>query len=119
MLPTNLNANLKNDNVNDISCPHKSDVIWVCDSNLTWVLSKQQSDICNRNLTSISVTDPAKWDSVLTDEEVDKLAPLLGGDSLPFLVELGMDFQTWEQISHRQLERDLVKINRDILEERK
>ena len=61
--------------------------------------------------------DPEKWDLVPTDEDIDKLAPLIGGDSLHVLVELGMDFQAWEEISHRQTDRDLVKLNRDILEE--
>ncbi|XP_052079050.1 uncharacterized protein LOC127717451 [Mytilus californianus] len=58
-----------------------------------------------------------KWDKVLTEEHIDRLAPLVGNNSLPFLIELGMEFQTWEQIAHRQNERDLVRLNKDILEE--
>ncbi|XP_052079742.1 uncharacterized protein LOC127717916 [Mytilus californianus] len=61
--------------------------------------------------------EPEKWDLVPTAEHIDRLAPLVGKNSLPFLIELGMDFHTWEQISHRQNERDLVRLNRDILEE--
>ncbi|XP_071149436.1 uncharacterized protein [Mytilus edulis] len=58
-----------------------------------------------------------KWDIVPTEEHIDRLAPLVGNNSLPFLIELGMGFQTWEQITHRQNERDLVRLNKDILEE--
>ncbi|CAG2191944.1 unnamed protein product [Mytilus edulis] len=58
-----------------------------------------------------------KWDMVPTEEHIDRLAPLVGNNSLPFLIELGMEFQTWEQITHRQNERDLVRLNKDILEE--
>ncbi|CAC5383532.1 unnamed protein product [Mytilus coruscus] len=58
-----------------------------------------------------------KWDMILTEEHIDRLAPLVGNNSLPFLIELGMEFQTWEQITHRQNERDLVRLNKDILEE--
>ncbi|CAG2257185.1 unnamed protein product [Mytilus edulis] len=58
-----------------------------------------------------------KWDIVPTEEHIDRLAPLVGNNSLPFLIELGMEFQTWEQIIHRQNERDLVRLNKDILEE--
>ncbi|XP_076088718.1 uncharacterized protein LOC143059108 [Mytilus galloprovincialis] len=61
--------------------------------------------------------EPEKWDLVPTAEHIDRLAPLVGKYSLPFLIELGMDFNTWEQISHRQNERDLVRLNQDILEE--
>ncbi|VDI45636.1 Hypothetical predicted protein [Mytilus galloprovincialis] len=61
--------------------------------------------------------EPEKWDLVPTAEHIDRLAPLIGKNSLPFLIELGMDFNTWEQISHRQNERDLVRLNQDILEE--
>ncbi|VDI83980.1 Hypothetical predicted protein [Mytilus galloprovincialis] len=61
--------------------------------------------------------EPEKWDLVPTAEHIDRLAPLVGKNSLPFLIELGMDFNTWEQISHRQNERDLVRLNQDILEE--
>ena len=57
------------------------------------------------------------WDSPPTDQDIDKLAPLVGRRSLPFLVELGMDFAVWERIFYRQSERDLVKLNQDILEE--
>ncbi|VDI41415.1 Hypothetical predicted protein [Mytilus galloprovincialis] len=58
-----------------------------------------------------------KWNIVPTEEHIDRLAPLVGNNSLPFLIELGMEFQTWEQITHRQNERDLVRLNKDILEE--
>lgn len=58
-----------------------------------------------------------KWDMLLTEEHTDKLAPLVGNNSLQFLIEIGMEFKTWEQISHRQTELDLVKLNNDILEE--
>ncbi|XP_063417514.1 uncharacterized protein LOC134700071 [Mytilus trossulus] len=58
-----------------------------------------------------------KWDIVPTEEHIDRLAPLVGNNSLPFLIELGMGFQTWEQIIHRQNKRDLVRLNKDILEE--
>ncbi|XP_063417526.1 uncharacterized protein LOC134700086 [Mytilus trossulus] len=61
--------------------------------------------------------DADKWDTVPTEEHIDRLAPLIGNNSLPFLIELGMEFQTWEQITHRQNERDLVRLNKDILEE--
>lgn len=54
---------------------------------------------------------------VPTEEHIDILAPLVGNNSLPFLIELGMEFQIWEQISYRQNERDLVRLNKDILEE--
>jgi hypothetical protein len=57
-----------------------------------------------------------KWDLVLTDEFIDKLAPLVGSQSLPFLLELDMTFQDWEQIKCRPPEGDLVRLNRDILE---
>ncbi|XP_076088359.1 uncharacterized protein LOC143058799 [Mytilus galloprovincialis] len=61
--------------------------------------------------------EPEKWDVVPTEEHIDRLVPLVGNKSLPFLIELGMDFHTWERISHRQNERDLVRLNKDILEE--
>ncbi|XP_063411632.1 uncharacterized protein LOC134694548 [Mytilus trossulus] len=61
--------------------------------------------------------EPEKWDMVPTAEHIDRLAPLVGKYSLPFLIELGMDLNTWEQISHRQHIRDLVRLNQDILEE--
>ncbi|XP_063417563.1 uncharacterized protein LOC134700124 [Mytilus trossulus] len=57
------------------------------------------------------------WDLVPTAEHIDRLAPLVGKHSLPFLIELGLDFHTWEQICHRQNQRDLVRLNQDILEE--
>lgn len=68
---------------------------------------------------SLSTTEhePEKWDRVLTEKHIDKLAPLIGNNSLPFLIELDMAFQTWEQISHRQNKRDLVGLNTDILAE--
>jgi hypothetical protein len=42
---------------------------------------------------------------LLTDEFIDKLAPLVGSQSLPFLLELDMTFQDWEQIKYKQSER--------------
>ena len=60
---------------------------------------------------------PEKWNLVTTDEDIDRLAPLVGGDSLSLLVELGMDFNVLEQIKYSQQERNLVKLNRDILHE--
>ena len=60
--------------------------------------------------------EPEKWDLKLTDKFIDKLAPLVGNQSLQFLLELDMTFQDWEQIKHKQLERDLVRLNCDILE---
>ena len=60
--------------------------------------------------------EPEKWDLVLTDEFIDKLAPLVGSQSLQFLLELDMTFQDWEQIKYRQSERDLIRLNCDILE---
>ncbi|CAG2246719.1 unnamed protein product [Mytilus edulis] len=61
--------------------------------------------------------EPEKWDMETTEEHFDRLAPLVGNNSLAFLVELGMEFQTWEQIRFKQSDRDLVKLNRDILQE--
>ncbi|OPL24965.1 hypothetical protein AM593_01811, partial [Mytilus galloprovincialis] len=61
--------------------------------------------------------EPEKWDVVPTEEHIDRLVPLVGNKSLQFLIELGMDFYTWEHISHNQNERDLVRLNKDILEE--
>ncbi|XP_071148101.1 uncharacterized protein [Mytilus edulis] len=61
--------------------------------------------------------EPEKWDVVPTEEHIDRLVPLVGNKSLQFLIELGMDFHTWERISHKQFERDLVRLNKDILEE--
>lgn len=61
--------------------------------------------------------EPEKWDLVPTEKHIDRIAPLVGNNSLLFLVELGMDFKSWEQIRYRQKERDLVKLNRDILQE--
>ena len=60
--------------------------------------------------------EPEKWDRVLTDEYIDKLAPIVGSQSLQLLLELDMTFQDWEHIKHKQLERDLVRMNCDILE---
>ncbi|XP_071148783.1 uncharacterized protein [Mytilus edulis] len=58
-----------------------------------------------------------KWDVALTEKHIDRLAPLIGKNSLHFLIELEMEFKTWEQISHSHItERDLVKLNKDILE---
>jgi hypothetical protein len=59
---------------------------------------------------------PEIWDLVLTDKFIDKLAPLVGSQSLHFLLELDMTFQDWEQIKYRQSDRDLVRLNCDILE---
>ncbi|VDI08090.1 Hypothetical predicted protein [Mytilus galloprovincialis] len=61
--------------------------------------------------------EPEIWDSLPTDELLDRLAPLIGNNSLLFLVELGMAFSTWEQIRYKQNDRNLVKLNRDILQE--
>ncbi|VDI39842.1 Hypothetical predicted protein, partial [Mytilus galloprovincialis] len=61
--------------------------------------------------------EPEKWDLVPSDEHFDKLAPLVGNNSLAFLVELGMEFATWEDIRYKQNEKDLLKLNRDILQE--
>ncbi|XP_076088939.1 uncharacterized protein LOC143059344 [Mytilus galloprovincialis] len=61
--------------------------------------------------------EPEKWDVVPTEEHIDRLVPLVGKQSIQFLIELGMDFHTWERISHKQNERDLVRLNKDILEE--
>ncbi|CAG2252823.1 unnamed protein product [Mytilus edulis] len=62
--------------------------------------------------------EPEKWDLVPTEEHIDRLAPIIGNNSLQFLIELEMEFKTWEQISYRHtIERDLVKLNKDILEE--
>ncbi|XP_063417524.1 uncharacterized protein LOC134700084 [Mytilus trossulus] len=58
-----------------------------------------------------------KWDIVPTDEHIDRLAPLIGNSSLHFLIELDMKFETWEQICHIQADRDLVRLNKNILEE--
>ena len=60
--------------------------------------------------------EPEKWDLKLTDEFIDKLAPLVGSQSLEFLLELDMTFQDWEQIKYKQSERDLVQLNCAILE---
>lgn len=65
----------------------------------------------------ISDSKPEKWDIVPTDEHIDKISPLIGKKSLQFLVELEMDFHTWEQINYRQTERDLVALNKSILNE--
>lgn len=61
--------------------------------------------------------EPEKWDLVPTEEHLDRVAPFVGNNSLPFLVELGMELRTWEEIKYRQRERDLVKLNRNILQE--
>ncbi|XP_063412277.1 uncharacterized protein LOC134695036 [Mytilus trossulus] len=58
-----------------------------------------------------------KWDIVPTEEHIDRLAPLIGNSSLHFLIELDMKFETWEQICYRQADRDLVRLNKNILEE--
>jgi hypothetical protein len=60
--------------------------------------------------------EPEKWDRVLTDKFIDKLAPLVGKKSLHFHLELDMTFQDWELIEYNQSKRDLVQLNRDILE---
>ncbi|XP_063400327.1 uncharacterized protein LOC134684938 [Mytilus trossulus] len=61
--------------------------------------------------------EPEIWDYEPSEEHFDKLAPFVGNNSLPFLIELGMEFKNWEQIRFRQTERDLVKLNRDIMQE--
>ncbi|CAG2252824.1 unnamed protein product [Mytilus edulis] len=62
--------------------------------------------------------EPEKWDLVPTEEHIDRLAPLIGNNSLQFLIKLEMELKTWEQIMYRHtIERDLVKLNKDILEE--
>ncbi|CAC5414140.1 unnamed protein product [Mytilus coruscus] len=62
--------------------------------------------------------EPEKWDVVPTEKHIDRLAPLIGNNSLQFLIELEMEFKTWEQLSYKHTtERDLVKLNKDILEE--
>jgi hypothetical protein len=53
---------------------------------------------------------------MLTDKFIDKLAPLVGKKSLHFHLELDMTFQDWELIEYNQSKRDLVQLNRDILE---
>ena len=53
---------------------------------------------------------------MLTDEYIEKLAPLVGRQSLQFILERDMIFQDWENIKNRQSERDLVRLNCDILE---
>ncbi|XP_052072652.1 uncharacterized protein LOC127710739 [Mytilus californianus] len=62
-------------------------------------------------------TDPEKWDMVPSDEDIDIMAPLIGNKSLFFLVELGMDLKIWDKINYSQMKRDLVKLNKDILDE--
>ena len=52
---------------------------------------------------------------MLKDEFIDKLAPLVGRQSLQFLLEVDMPFQDCEKIKYRQSERDLVRLNCDIL----
>ncbi|CAC5359923.1 unnamed protein product [Mytilus coruscus] len=61
--------------------------------------------------------DPEKWDMVPSDENIDIMAPLIGNKSLFFLVELGMDLKIWDKINYSQMKRDLVKLNKDILDE--
>jgi hypothetical protein len=39
----------------------------------------------------------------LTDEFIDKLAPLVGRQSLQFLLEVDMPFQDCEKIKYRQV----------------
>ena len=52
---------------------------------------------------------------MLTNEFIDKLAPLVGRQSLQFLLEVDMTFQDCEKIKYRQSERVLVRLNCDIL----
>jgi hypothetical protein len=52
---------------------------------------------------------------VLTNEFIDKLAPLVGRQSLQFLLEVDMTFQDCEKIKYRQSKRVLVRLNCDIL----
>lgn len=62
--------------------------------------------------------EPEKWDLTLTDEDIDKLANVVGSYSLAFLVELDLTFHDWERIEHCQKqEPDLLKINRMIMED--
>ncbi|VDI44185.1 Hypothetical predicted protein [Mytilus galloprovincialis] len=46
-----------------------------------------------------------------------RMATLIGNKSLFFLVELGMDLKIWDKINYSQMKRDLVKLNKDILDE--
>ncbi|CAG2256733.1 unnamed protein product [Mytilus edulis] len=62
-------------------------------------------------------TDPEKWDMVPSDEDIDKMATLIGNKSLFLLVELGMDLKIWDKINYSQKKRDVVKLNKDILDE--
>ncbi|VDH90277.1 Hypothetical predicted protein [Mytilus galloprovincialis] len=61
--------------------------------------------------------EPELWDLIPSEQHFDKLAPLVGNNSLSFLVELGMEFATWEQIRFKQNDRDLVKLNLQIMQE--
>ncbi|VDI75748.1 Hypothetical predicted protein [Mytilus galloprovincialis] len=61
--------------------------------------------------------EPELWDLIPSEQHFDKMAPLVGNNSLAFLVELGMEFATWEQIRFRQNDRDLVKLNLKIMQE--
>ncbi|CAG2256734.1 unnamed protein product [Mytilus edulis] len=62
-------------------------------------------------------TDPEKWDMVPSDEDIDKMATLIGNKSLFLLVELGMDLKIWDKTNYSQKKRDVVKLNKDILDE--
>lgn len=77
------------------------------------ILNENQNFLIFKNIDK----EPEKWDLVPTEEHIDRLAPVIGNNSLAFLIELGMEFQTWEQMNHRQNERDLVRLNKEILEE--
>ncbi|CAC5383627.1 unnamed protein product [Mytilus coruscus] len=72
---------------------------------------------CSTKSMKPKIQEQEKWNLVFTEEHLDRVAPLVGNNSLSFLVELGMEFKTWEKIKYTQREHDLVKLNRDILEE--
>ncbi|VDI04894.1 Hypothetical predicted protein [Mytilus galloprovincialis] len=100
----------------------QTDQIWICPSHgiehsihtITSWIEEKEDEKCKPGCTDM---EHEKWDLVPTAEHIERLAPLVGKYSLPFLIKLEMDFNTWEQISHRQNERDLVRLNQDILEE--
>ncbi|VDI04895.1 Hypothetical predicted protein [Mytilus galloprovincialis] len=70
--------------------------------------------ICPSHRIEHSIHTITSW---IEEKEDEKCKPgCTGKYSLPFLIKLEMDFNTWEQISHRQNERYLVRLNQDILE---
>ncbi|CAG2246717.1 unnamed protein product [Mytilus edulis] len=85
--------------------------------NITFNDIRKAVEFGNIQNLHILCKDPKKWDMEPTEEHFDRLAPFVGNNSLAFLVELGMEFHTWEQIQFKQSDRDLVKLNRDILQE--